>query len=76
MFTSPVIYPASLLPQEWRWLIALNPMTGIIEGFRSSLFGKPLKLWAIAYSFIFAVVLLFVSAYAFRKMEKSFAEVI
>ncbi len=76
MFTSPVIYPTSLLPQEWQWIITLNPMTGIIEGFRSSLFGRPLKLWAIAYAFTFSVILLFISAYAFRRMEKSFAEVI
>jgi len=76
MFISPVIYPISLVPEEWRWVLHLNPMTGVIEGFRASLFGRPLNVWAMFYSFAFASILLLISAYAFKKMEKSFAEVI
>lgn len=76
MFISPVIYPMSLVPEKWRWLLILNPLTGIIEGFRSALFGRPLNGWAMGYSAAFAAVLLLLSAYAFKRMEKSFAEVI
>ena len=44
MFATPVVYPASLVPEEWRWLLYLNPMAGIIEGFRSAFLGKPFDL--------------------------------
>jgi len=76
MFISPVIYPASLVPEQWRWVLVLNPMTGIIEGYRSSLFGRTLDWWALTYSLVFALTLLSVSAFTFRRMERSFAEVI
>lgn len=76
MFVSPIIYPSSIVPEQYRWLLRLNPMTGIIEGFRASLFGRPTDWSALAYSVVFALVLLAVSAYLFRRMERSFAEVI
>jgi ABC-type polysaccharide/polyol phosphate export permease len=44
MFVTPVIYPVSFLPQRWRWLLELNPQSGIIEGCRAAIFGHPLKL--------------------------------
>jgi lipopolysaccharide transport system permease protein len=75
-FVSPVIYPSSLVPEEWRWLPALNPMTGIVESFRASLFGRELPWLALAYSTAFTLVMLVYSSYAFRRMERSFAEVI
>src|SRR5580704_14150723 len=40
MFASPVVYPSSLVPQKWRWLYGLNPMAGVIDGFRWALTGK------------------------------------
>ena len=40
MFASPVVYPSSLVPVKWRWLYGLNPMAGVIEGFRWSLTGR------------------------------------
>lgn len=76
MFVSPVIYPISLVPEQWRWVISLNPMTAIIEGFRASLFGRAPNWWALAYCLVCALVLLSVAAYLFRRMERSFAEVI
>jgi lipopolysaccharide transport system permease protein len=75
-FVSPIIYPSSLVPEEWRWLPALNPLTGIIESFRASMFGRPLPWLALAYSSAFALVMLVYSSYMFRKMERSFAELI
>jgi lipopolysaccharide transport system permease protein len=75
-FVSPIIYPSSLVPEEWRWLPALNPLTGIIESFRASLFGRHLPWLALAYSTGFTLVMLVYSSYAFRRMERSFAELI
>ena len=76
MFVSPVIYPSSLVPREWRWLFSLNPLTGIIGSYRASLFGQPVHWGALAYSILFTLIFLSVAAYTFRRMERSFAEVI
>lgn len=76
MFASPIIYPASFLPERWRPLLALNPLTGIIESFRAAIFGQPLKWSALAISATLTCVLLVCSAYAFRRIEKRFADII
>jgi len=76
MFVSPVIYPSSFIPGNLRWLIELNPLTGIIEGYRSSLFGQPFNWRAIGISAIVTLILLRYSIYTFRRMEKGFADII
>jgi lipopolysaccharide transport system permease protein len=76
MFISPIIYPSSLVPEGWRWALALNPLTGIIEAYRAALFGRPLNEWMLVYSIVSTLLILLVAAYTFRRMEKSFAEVI
>ena len=76
MFATPVIYPASLVPQKWRWVLGLNPLTGVVEGFRSALFGRPFDWNFLAYSAVFAVAMLVYSAYSFRKLERLFADLI
>ena len=76
MFLSPVIFPASLVPQKWRWLFLLNPLTGIIEGFRSALFGRPFYWPALGISSALTVIVLIYSAYTFRRMERQFADLI
>jgi lipopolysaccharide transport system permease protein len=76
MFSSPVIYPLSMVPKKWQWLYALNPMTGIIEGFRSALFGRDYNWLALALSASITLALLVYSAYAFRRMEKTFADLV
>ena len=73
MFASPVIYP---VPQRWRWVLALNPMTGIIEGFRSALFGQPFVWRSLGLSTVITILILVYSAFTFRRMERSFADVI
>lgn len=75
-FVSPIIYPSSLVPAEWQWLLALNPFTGIVESFRASLFGRPIPWVALAYSAGVAGLMLVYSSYTFRRMERSFAEFI
>ena len=76
MFASPVIYPASLVPEKWRWVLGLNPLTGVVEGFRSALFGRPFAWEFLAYSAVFAIVMLAYSAYSFRRLERLFADII
>ena len=76
LFVSPVIYPVSFLPPKFAWLLSLNPMTGIIEGYRSALFGLPFKWSALAISATITVAVLVYSSYSFRRMEKSFADII
>ncbi len=72
-FASPIIYP---VPERWRWLLALNPMTGIIQGFRSALFGRPFDWYMLGLSAIITLLVLVGSAFAFNRMEKNFADVI
>jgi lipopolysaccharide transport system permease protein len=76
MFVSPVIYPATILPQKWRWLLDLNPLTGIIEGFRSSLFNRPFNWTALAISTTLTVLSLVYAAYSFRRVERYFADIV
>lgn len=76
MFVSPVIYPSTFLPEKYRWLLMLNPLTGIIEGYRSALFGKPFNWTALGVSTLIAVFLLIYASYSFKRMEKSFADIV
>jgi lipopolysaccharide transport system permease protein len=77
MFASPVAYPSSLVPSKWRWLYGLNPMAGVIEGFRWSLTGRgdpPGPLVFVSAGVVIAVLLTGV-AY-FQKMETIIADVV
>lgn len=76
MFASPIIYPASLIPAQWRWVVALNPMTGIIEATRSALFGRPWNGTLLALSLILTVLALALSVRYFGRVEDSLADVI
>jgi homopolymeric O-antigen transport system permease protein len=76
MFVSPVVYPLGLVPQRWRLLYSLNPLVGIIEGFRSALFNKSLNWSALIVSTIITVALLLYAGYAFKSREKTFADII
>lgn len=75
-FLSPVIYPLSLVPARWQFLYILNPLAGIIEGFRSAIFGRPFKLWSLGVALVVTLSLLCYAAYAFRRTEKTFADII
>src|SRR6266536_6530585 len=76
MFVSPVIYPSSFLPARLRPLLWLNPMTGIIEGYRSSLFGLRFNWLALGVSAGLTLIVLLYAAFSFRRMEKSFADIV
>lgn len=76
MYVSPVVYPTSLVPERFRLLYALNPMVGVIEGFRSALLGTtPLPWGLIAVSSLSAMILLGSGMLYFRRMERYFADV-
>jgi lipopolysaccharide transport system permease protein len=76
-FATPIIYPITIVPIKWRWLMYLNPMTGIIEGFRAALYGqKELDWFALAISAIITLALFIYAAFTFQRMEKKFADVV
>ena len=76
MFLTPVIYPVSFLPAGWRWVLRLNPLSGIIEGFRDAIFGRPFNLSGLGISAGITLGLLLAAAYVFKRMEGEFADVI
>jgi len=76
MYATPVVFPLSVVPERWRRLLYLNPMTGIVEGFRSALLGKPFDLVALASSVAWAVVLLIAALAYFERVERRFADII
>jgi lipopolysaccharide transport system permease protein len=77
MFVSPVIYPVSLVSEKYQWLLALNPMGGIIKAFRASLLGHmPIDWFLLSISTAMVVVLFCSGIYYFRRMEKTFADVV
>ena len=76
MFASPVVYPASMVPEQFRFLYALNPMTGVIEGFRWALLGTNPPTTMIFISFVVVIVLLVSGVFYFRRMEQYFADIV
>lgn len=76
LFATPIIYPSSFVPEKWRWLLVLNPLTGIIDGFRSAIFGKSFDFLSLGMSFLMIFIILLCSLYAFQKMEREFADIV
>ncbi|HUR81431.1 MAG TPA: ABC transporter permease [Thermoanaerobaculia bacterium] len=76
MYVTPVVFPLSVVPARWRSLLYLNPMTGIVEGFRSAFLGKPFDFVAVASSVVWAVVLLTAAVAYFERVERRFADII
>ncbi len=77
MYASPVVYPVSMVPEKWRLFYSLNPMVGVIEGFRWALLGKGSPdVMVIAISSSMVLALLLGGIVYFKKMEQTFADVI
>ncbi|MDO9558563.1 MAG: ABC transporter permease [Syntrophales bacterium] len=76
LFATPVIYPASMVPEQWRWLINLNPMAGLITGIRSSLLNLPISWTDIWISGTISLLLFVIGIFFFKKMERRFADII
>jgi lipopolysaccharide transport system permease protein len=77
LYATPVAYPASLIPEPWRVLYSVNPMVGVVEGFRWALFGSAQAPWqCVVVSTVTITVLLVSGLFFFRRMEKIFADVV
>ena len=76
MFATPVVYPVDTLPQQWRFLLDLNPMAGLIEAYRAAPLGRPIDLGSLAVSAAVGLVLVAIGVWRFRRMEKIFADVV
>src|SRR4029453_1094209 len=78
LFTTPIAYPASLLPDHWRVLYALNPMVGVVEGFRWAMIGSGHSPWGAltGISALAALTILVTGAFFFRRVERTFADII
>jgi lipopolysaccharide transport system permease protein len=77
LFATPVAYPASLVPEPWRALYGLNPMTGVVEGFRWALLGKSQSPGPLLWVSVVAVIVMLIGGLRyFRKTESTFADVV
>jgi lipopolysaccharide transport system permease protein len=75
LFATPIAYPSSMLPEPWRTIYGLNPMAGVVEGFRWALLGTNSAPGPIiAVSSVMALVILITGAFYFRRMERTFAD--
>jgi lipopolysaccharide transport system permease protein len=78
MTLTPIAYPASLLPEQWRLVYALNPMTGVVEGFRWALLGSTASAptGMLAVSTTISIIVLITGLYYFKRMERRFADMV
>jgi lipopolysaccharide transport system permease protein len=76
MFLTPVIYTTRIIPENWRWLILLNPMAGIVDAYRSAILGKAFEWGDLGISMAIAVVIFISGIMYFRKTEKYFADIV
>lgn len=76
MFLTPVIYPARIIPGNWRWLILLNPMAGLVDAYRSAILGKPFEWGNLGISLAMAAVIFLCGLMYFRETEKYFADIV
>lgn len=76
MYLTPVVYPLSLVPEDLVFFYKLNPMVGIVEAYRSSLFNYPLDTGALAWSLIASTIIFICGFVIFKKTEKIFADIV
>lgn len=76
MYATPVVFPISLVPERWRWVVWLNPLSGIVGGFRSAFLGQPPDWMALALSVLTSIAIFFASTFYFERVERRFADII
>lgn len=76
MFASPVIYPISIVPPKWQWILLINPIAAILEGFRAALTGRAFDWVHLSIAAAIILATLVASLYVFRRAEDNFADVI
>lgn len=74
MFSTPIIYPASLVPAPWRAILQLNPLAGLIGSFRAAIFGQPIDKGVLGSAVVLTFLLLIATLVYFRGMERRFAD--
>jgi lipopolysaccharide transport system permease protein len=75
-FITPIVYSSAVIPEKWRFLYALNPMVGVVDGFRWALLGKSAPEATVWISVLVTVLVLVSGLYYFRRMERTFADTI
>lgn len=76
LLVTPIVYPTRVVPEPWQAILALNPMAGVVEGFRWSLLGTPLATTSLLVSALASLALLVTGTLYFRRMERVFADLI
>jgi lipopolysaccharide transport system permease protein len=76
MYLSPIAYPSKVIPVKWRTLYSLNPVVGIVDGYRAALLGQAFEWKTLLISLAVTLVFLVLASHQFRKMEKGFADII
>lgn len=76
MFVTPVIYPPTIVPERWRWTLSINPLSGLIDGFRAALLSSPIDGSAIAVSIGLSAAVCLAGAAYFRSVERQLADVL
>lgn len=76
MYLTPIVYPLSLIPTQYVWLYKLNPMVGIIEGYRSAIFNFSFDTGTILWSLISSILIFILGFWFFKKSEKVFADIV
>ncbi|MCR4337915.1 MAG: ABC transporter permease [Candidatus Omnitrophica bacterium] len=77
LFVTPVIYPVSLVDENWRWILSLNPLWGLVEGYRALVIAdKPIPYAALGVSAVIILFILITGVYFFRRVEKHFADLV
>ncbi len=76
MYLTPILYPIYLVPDKYLWIYKLNPMVGIIRGYRAAVFNQPLDLIALSWSVVFSLAIFIAGFLLFKKWEKIFADIV
>lgn len=76
MYVTPVVYPVKMMPAGWQWVLALNPVTGVVNGYRAAILGRPLDMPSLLLSLGLSCILFVFGLYYFRKMESRFADIV
>jgi lipopolysaccharide transport system permease protein len=76
MYVTPVIFPVALVPPKWQWLLYVNPMTGLVEGFRAAFLGKPFDAVGLGTSVAVSFFVFILAIAYFEKVERRFADIL
>ena len=76
MYATPVVYPTSVVPERWRLVFALNPMSGVIQAYRDAVLGRAIDWISLGVSSIVIVVVSVIGSWQFRRMERRFADIV